>query len=96
VRVYNLTDQPLEYRGRTLPPLGGSFDFQELDSFVPDRDKELAKNKVVSFDTLPQWWKDQRRQATNAPRASVRLIDKVAVEDVAETKPVEKTFGKRR
>jgi len=35
MRVFNLTDHPVDYRGFTLSPNGGSAEFHELDSFIP-------------------------------------------------------------
>ena len=52
--VFNLTNQPIVYRNRTIPA-EGSFDYQDM-SFVPDRDKALAQAKVLAFGSRPSTW----------------------------------------
>lgn len=51
MRVFNLTDSPITYKGRPIPEFG-SLEYPEL-TFVPDRDKA---NKSMSFGTLPKGW----------------------------------------
>jgi hypothetical protein len=60
MRVYNLTDKPLDYRGRTIPPSGGFVDFLDL-AFIPDRDLKLQSDRVLSFGRLPTWFETQQR-----------------------------------
>lgn len=55
MKVFNLLDKPLDYRGRILAP-GKSQDFPELDKYVPDRDRRLEKAGVIAFRSLPKWW----------------------------------------
>lgn len=53
MRVFNLTDQRVDYKGRTLPPYGS----EEFDlSFIPDRDRGLEKAKILAFGALPKNW----------------------------------------
>lgn len=85
MRVYNLTDQVLSYRGKDLPPNGGSKDFQELDVFIPDRDRELEERKVIAFGALPSWWHDQVREKTAQPKtAAIEVHDKAVAIDSVE------------
>lgn len=70
MRVYNLTDSVLDYRGKQLAPNGGSDNFPELDSFIPDRDRLLSSRKKISFGSLPSWFlakKSQEKQAKKVP-----------------------------
>lgn len=57
--VYNLTSGPVVYKGRKLPPNGGSADIRDM-SFIPNRDLELEKARILSFGKLPQWWLDEQ------------------------------------
>ncbi len=50
--VFNLTNRPLVYRKRTIPP-EGSFDFKDLEH-VPARDKALEQAGVLSFGSRPK------------------------------------------
>lgn len=59
--VFNLTDRPIAYRNRTIPP-EGQFDFKDMD-FVPDRDKALEKSKILSFGSRPSWWRSSKPAA---------------------------------
>jgi len=81
MRVYNLTDQILAFRKKTLAPNGGYEEFPELDGFIPDRDRELATKKVIAFRELPTWWKNQR--ALEKHRKIVPAQAPVAVEPSA-------------
>lgn len=55
--VFNLTEKPITYRKRVIPPNGGSFTFLDLRK-IPARDQALAKgtNAVLAFGSLPAWW----------------------------------------
>jgi hypothetical protein len=69
MKVFNLTEKMIDYRGKTLPP-GGSQEFPELDVFVPTRDRELERQHVLAFGELPSWWKLERdlsQPATSPP-----------------------------
>ena len=56
--VFNLTQKDLIYRGRSIPPNGGSLNYPELDKGqVPARDRKLEKAHVLAFGILPFWWK---------------------------------------
>jgi hypothetical protein len=50
--VFNISNEDLVYRGRTIRANGGSHDFRDL-TFVPPRD--LA-NRRLAFDQLPTGW----------------------------------------
>lgn len=60
MRVYNLTDRPIEYRGRTIQPSGGFVEFHDL-TFIPDRDLKLQTDKVLAFGVLPTWFETKQR-----------------------------------
>ena len=87
MRVFNLTSETKIYKGKPIPPDGGSADFPTL-SFIPNRDRELEQKKVLAFGALPAWFVREKavRQAALAPKpvsavVSVKVADVVAVED---------------
>jgi hypothetical protein len=53
--VYNLTQRPVVYKGKPIPPDGGSLEFGDMD-FIPTRDRDLETAKILSFGSLPRWW----------------------------------------
>lgn len=59
--VFNLSEKALDYRGIKLKANGGSYNYRDM-TFVPDRDLELAKSKILAFGALPQWWLDERNR----------------------------------
>jgi hypothetical protein len=74
MRVYNLTEKPLDYRGKMLPPNGGSLEFPELDVFIPTRDRALEEKRFVAFGSLPVWWaKTQEAPPVSKPEPQVAL-----------------------
>jgi hypothetical protein len=84
LNVYNLTDKDLLFHKKSIPPNGGSQNYPELDppkGFIPDRDRELEKKKVVAFGTLPYWWKLQQ-SVKKGPltRAQVEARDDIRIE----------------
>lgn len=103
MKVFNLTDKPIEYRGRSIPANGGSIEYADL-SFIPNRDMRLVEKRVLSFGDLPNWWLSQRAEQAKKPapkpaaqaqpvkkpeKAYVSVADKVAVQDeVKVEKPV--------
>lgn len=95
--IFNLTQQPIEYRGRTIPPNGGSIDLPL--TFVPDRDRKLEEAKKLSFGRLPGWWHLEQQMKTvlppvaPAPRKTVRVADEPAVAE--QVKPVFEKATKR-
>lgn len=94
MRVFNLTDKPIEYRGRAIPANGGSLEYADL-SFIPNRDMRLVEKRVLSFGDLPNWWVSQRaeKQRVAAPppkpvqKVSVSMSDKVTVRDEVKVEP---------
>ncbi len=65
--VYNLTDRDVCYMGRVIPPHGGFVDVHGLKT-VPDRDRRLEQQKILSFGFLPLWWTvEQQRKRATAP-----------------------------
>ena len=53
--VYNLTNGEVTYKGKKVPPNGGSVNIPDL-SFIPNRDLELEKARILAFGSLPRWW----------------------------------------
>lgn len=60
MRVFNLTEKPLDYRGRTIPRDGGFIDFPDM-TFIPDRDLRLQTERILAFGKLPAWFETQQR-----------------------------------
>jgi hypothetical protein len=56
MNVYNLTNKQITYRGKDIP-VSGCLNYPELDTFIPTRDMELEKKKVLAFGELPLWWR---------------------------------------
>jgi hypothetical protein len=88
--VFNLTEKELKFRGKPIPPNGGSNNYPELDpprGFIPNRDRKLEAQKVIAFGQLPKWWvleqslKEQKGPFT-IPQTARR--DDVRVEVVKE------------
>lgn len=97
MKVFNLTDKPIEYRGRSIPANGGSLEYADL-SFIPNRDMRLVEKRVLSFGDLPNWWLSLRAEMARKPapkpaptkakpaeKAYVSVADKVAVQDEVKT-----------
>jgi hypothetical protein len=88
VRVFNLGQSELIYKGRPIPPNGGSVDIPDL-TFVPDRDRA---NKHLAFGSLPRGWKPPAPPAApvveqkKAAPAPVKAPEPEAVEAVPEPK----------
>lgn len=73
MRVYNLTPRALEYRGKTLVPGGGA----EFPKLKPSpRDEGLVHARVISLDSLPAWYLDQRARAQKAKKAPTPTVKK--------------------
>lgn len=54
MKVYNLTNKHLDYRGKTMGPYGMS-DHPDL-KFVPNRDLAMAEAGMLAFGSLPKGW----------------------------------------
>ncbi len=54
MKVFNLTDKNVVYRGKTLKPYEAG-DFPYL-SYIPDRDMKLQHSKILAFGKLPKGW----------------------------------------
>ena len=78
MKVFNLTANPLAYRGVTLAPNGGSHEFRDMD-FVPSRDMVLAQKRVIAFGQLPQWFKDEVAMRAFHARKAVEAALSVSV-----------------
>lgn len=93
--VYNLTSKPIHYRGRPIPPNGGSRDYQDLDDggYIPNRDLKLETDKVLAFGKLPDWWAAQQAmKAAEVPKADQpAMATEVRTEESKSSKD-----GKRR
>ena len=69
MRVYNVTQGEITYRGKKIPPNGGSVEFQDI-TFIPNRDLALQDAKMLAFGSLPKWWKVEQALKTKAPVAA--------------------------
>lgn len=76
MRVFNLTKQQVEYRGKIIPA-EGSLDLGI--TFIPDRDRMLEKMRVLAFGELPSWYVLQRQVDESRQVMPVKLT---VVEDV--------------
>lgn len=87
--VFNLTAQELNYKGRKIPPNGGSLNYSELDKgFIPDRDRELEKKKVLAFGSLPYWWNlQQKMKGEMLTRVQVNARDAAREKRISEAPP---------
>jgi hypothetical protein len=68
--VFNLTGGEVTYKGRKIPPHGGSVDFRDL-THIPTRDRELETAKVLAFGALPAWWHQQKALKATVVQATV-------------------------
>lgn len=84
MRVFNLTDQRVDYRGKLIPPYGS----EEYDlDFIPDRDRQLEKSKMLAFGAIPKWWRKPAPVIDPAPTAVATKVDtKVATKVATEVK----------
>ena len=85
MKVYNLSKKDLHFRKVVLPANGGSKDFPELDSFIPDNDKRLAEAKVISFGSLPKWWVTAHKPTPVVEAKPVSAVEVMKPSDIPET-----------
>jgi hypothetical protein len=94
MRVYNIGTTDVTYKGRDIPPNGGSVEIPDM-AFVPDRDRALT---YLSFGSLPKGW-EPKRPVAPPPAAVIQ----VAVVDTAipeaqelkvEAKPLDESAQK--
>lgn len=74
MRVFNLTRSTITYRGKPVPPNGGSSEFPDLD-VVPPRDMELQDKKVLSFGSLPSWWVARKKSEEKKVVAVPKVVE---------------------
>ena len=55
MKIYNLTSQPLAYKGHMIPANGGCITLPD-NTFIPTRDRKLIEQKKISIGNLPAWW----------------------------------------
>lgn len=107
MRVYNLSKQPVDYRGHTIPPNGGSAEYPDLDKFLPARDKKLEQEKILSFGSLPSWWVQEQTGPTKGRIIEPEVIVVPEKTEVAPATPpalpvplrsgwVERPIGKKK
>lgn len=75
MKVFNLREHDLKFHGQTIPANGGSVELRDLDTFVPDRDRRLADEKVIAFGSLPRWWKPVSHAPFNVQPIKVAAIE---------------------
>lgn len=84
MRVYNLSSKEVVYKGKKIPPNGGSVEVQGM-TFIPNRDLALQEARVLAFGKLPKWWEmDKALMTAAAPTPA----PKKKSEPVAEKKIV--------
>lgn len=98
MRVFNLTPETKIYKGKPIPPDGGSVDFPTLD-FIPNRDRMLEEKKVLAFGSLPAWFV-REKAARQAPAQGAKVsapapAKELVVEAAPEEKKDHKKDGKR-
>lgn len=83
MKVFNLTDQIVDYRGKVIPPYGS----EEYDiTFIPDRDRALEKNGILSFGALPKWWrKPEQHSPVNTEPSNQMEVSKEIHSSTQET-----------
>jgi len=109
VKVFNLTDKHVDYRGRTMPGYGMS-EHADL-KHVPDRDLALQDAGILAFGSLPKGWSkpepvpeptpdELAMKEVPAKKASdvVKLEEtvKVEVKIPAEARPESKDDSKKK
>lgn len=57
--VFNTSSKEITYRGKPIPADGGSLEYPGL-IFIPNRDRELEVNHLLSFGALPAWFLRQK------------------------------------
>lgn len=92
MKVFNLTDKTVVFRGRPIPPNGGFVEIPGADSFVPDRDLRLSMAKVLSFGSLPKWWLDERRKQVGDAMQAVREKTSAVAQAPKPSPEPKKTF----
>lgn len=97
--VFNLTASVLDFHGKPLAPNGGSANFPELDSFIPDRDKALEKARKISFRALPPWFgaptKEKKPKAKELPPAPMLVAGFGNVKSIARLEMPAKDLEKK-
>lgn len=76
MRVFNLTSQNIDYRNVSIP----AYESRDVDvSFIPDRDRVLEKNGILSFGSLPKGWKKPvvKEPAVVVPKLGLKELPKV-------------------
>jgi hypothetical protein len=89
MKVYNLTEHALDFHGVTIQPNGGYVDYPSKDGFVSNRDREMAKKGVISFEKLPFGWKPVAARVAKAVKPFIPPTKPAVKEEPkkAETKP---------
>jgi hypothetical protein len=63
MRVFNVTPATdVEYRGRMIPSNGGYVDVPD-PIFIPERDLQLERDRILAFHTLPSWFVQKQETA---------------------------------
>lgn len=107
MRVYNLTDKHIDYRGKTMTPYGSS-DHPDL-KHVPGRDLAMAEAGMLAFGSLPKGWSKpepvvipepvvEKKEEVKKAADVVKLDETVKVEMKipSEAKPEAKEESKKK
>lgn len=95
MKVFNLSEKDLDYRGKKIAANGGSQMYADL-KFIPNRDLQLEKNGVIAFGTLPAGWQPKVRKSVAPPPPvpaapqviKLEVSDQVPVTDAAQVEKV--------
>jgi hypothetical protein len=87
MKVFNLTNHPLDFHGCIIAPNGGSLDYVDLNFFIPTRDRKLEEQRIVSFGALPAWWVKEHQTAPKPAhkRVTAKVVDMAGVSDEVRT-----------
>ena len=98
MQVFNLTNQPVDYRGKLIAPYGSAeFDIR----FIPERDLKLESAGILSFGTLPRGWskpqpKPEAVPVQPRPKYTESVLELPAVAEAVEAPKEEKYEKKKR
>jgi hypothetical protein len=86
MRVFNVTPSTeVEYRGRMISPNGGFVDLPDVP-FLPDRDLQLERDKIIAFRRLPEWFLLKKQMEEDASRLAMMapvMVPTPAVDELA-------------
>lgn len=82
MKVFNLTERHIDYRGKTMGPYGSS-DHPDL-KHVPARDLAMAESGMLAFGSLPKGWKKPEPVVAPAPVVEKKVLEAKKPADVVK------------